>query len=492
MSFYRKETFRPLRHATMLEMNEFGVLDYVRHHDPTTRTEIARALGLSPASVSRIVGRLLADGIVTERGVGRSAAGRPRTLISFRRDAGSVIAVDVGGTRCRAAIADLAGSVLWEQDRPTHGGIDPFRNLLESISAARTEAARVGMPVVALGIGVPGIVDRDGIVSDAPNVGWSSFPLARALADAIDVPFVLENDVNLAALAHAWRGDGQLVDDFVTITIGTGTGAAVVSNGRLVKGRHDAAGEIAYLVLRAEDLRSAVRGSPGSFERLVSGPGLARRATELLESSTTPSALRQREVTPEAVLEAAAAGDAVARPVVDEVLDLLAMAVVALVGIVDPEVVILEGAVGRSLFPYLEDLAGRVRASVPDAPRIVVSCLGRDGTMLGAVAAALQLARQHLGPTSLFESFGMAVVVDHRAAAESAPSDTLAEAHGIAARSGVEPRPRANAPAFATSSPGVGTSPGRGGSRDIVGGDAPGGAPGAGRNAGPAPEEAGQ
>jgi DNA-binding MarR family transcriptional regulator len=96
----------------MLEINEFLVLDYVRDHGPTTRTDIARDLGLSAASVSRIVGRLVRDALVTETGTVRSPGGRPRTVVSFRRDAGAVIAIDLGGTRTHAALADLGGTIL--------------------------------------------------------------------------------------------------------------------------------------------------------------------------------------------------------------------------------------------------------------------------------------------------------------------------------------------------------------------------------------------
>src|SRR3989442_13129555 len=117
----------------MLEVNEFLVLDHVRANDPTTRTEIARALGLSAASVSRIVGRLKDDGLVTESGTATSPGGRPSTLISFRRDAGAVIAVDLGGTRCHSALADLAGTVVHEALRPARQKGDPFQTLVAPI-----------------------------------------------------------------------------------------------------------------------------------------------------------------------------------------------------------------------------------------------------------------------------------------------------------------------------------------------------------------------
>ena len=105
----------PLRHAEMLEVNEFLVLDFVRERGRTSRPEIGRALDLSPASVSRIVGRLLQTGLVVEGGRSPSDGGRPAGVDSFNRRAGAVIALDLGAASCHGVLADLAGDVLYEQ-----------------------------------------------------------------------------------------------------------------------------------------------------------------------------------------------------------------------------------------------------------------------------------------------------------------------------------------------------------------------------------------
>lgn len=397
----------------MLEVNEFLVLDYVRDHDPTTRTDIGRSLGLSAASVSRIVGRLRDDGLVREEGTRRSLGGRPRTIVTFRRDAAAVIAVDLGGTRCQAALADLAGTVLARDLRATRAGGDAFSTLLAAVETMRSEAVRLGVPVVALAVGVPGILDPEtGAARDAPYVDWEDFPVVDGLARAVDIPFVVDNDVNLAALAHAWRGDGRLVDDFVTFSVGTGTGAAIVSGGRLLKGRHNAAGELGNLIVRRELLGRPIIAGLGAFEASASGPGIAARARELIAAGR-PSTLAGTEITPEAVLDAAAAGDATALAAVGELLDDLAMAIVALVCVVDPDRVILEGGVGRSLGPYLDELVARIEPSVPSMPDIVVSHLDRDATVIGGVAAALELARRRTAPAAVMGAFSLTGVQGH-------------------------------------------------------------------------------
>ena len=405
VTFYQKERRVPVRHTTMLEINEFLVLDYVRENDPTTRTDIAAGLGLSAPSISRIIARLLADGLVVDAGTLRSVGGRPRALISFRRDAGAVIAVDVGGTRCHAVLADLSGTVLADDTRPTQSAGGSFATLLTSVEAMRDAAARRDIPVVALAVGVPGTLNPDsGVVTAAPYVGWDGYPLAEQLDLATDLPFVIDNDVNLAALAHAWRGDGRLVDHFVTFSIGTGTGAAIISGGRLLQGRNNAAGEVAYLVVRPEQLGRQVVDSLGAFESIVSGPGIAASAAARLASGGM-SVLGEAAITPETVFAAAAAGDEVGQAVVASVLDDLAMALVAVICVVDPELVILEGGVGRELGAYLDQLHARIAPSVPSPPRIAISGLGRDATVIGATAAALELARSRAAPAAVSGAF---------------------------------------------------------------------------------------
>ncbi len=413
-----------LRHAAMLEVNEFLVLDFVRDRAQTTRPEIARALGLSASSVSRIVARLIRGGLIVESAGSPEAPGRPRARIAFNRGAGAVIGVDLGGTKCHAALADLGGGVLHEVRRPTHAGGEPYATLLRAIREMEAEARRRGLPVLAIAVGVPAILDPDtGTAVSGPNVHWQGFAIVPRLAADVGAPVTVENDVNLAALAHAWRGDARQVNDFVTISIGTGIGAAVVANGRLVKGHRNGAGEIGYLALSADALRRGLRDGIGDFEERASGPGIARRATELLETTRDASALRGVEVTPAAIFQAATHGDPIAGRVIEETLDHVALALVAIGATLDPELIVIDGSVGRSLQPWLGALAERVAGRLWSAPRIVISSLAPDSTVIGAIAAALQSVRRQAAPASLFGVFDIGADAQERgfeAAAASA------------------------------------------------------------------------
>jgi glucokinase len=409
----------PLRHSAMLEVNEYLVLDFVRGRQRTSRPEIGRSLDLSPASVSRIVGRLLKAGLVVEDGSAPTSGGRPAAGIVFNPRAGAVLAVDLGAAECHGALADLAGNVLYTEVRPTRQHGTAFATLLAVVDELATQAREEGVVVAALAVGVPAIVDPEtGTGIAGPSVAWERFEISTSLRDHVDVPFLVENDVNLAALAQAWRGEGRQAKDFVTLHFGHGVGGAVVANGRLVKGHHHAGGEVGYLVLDRAQLGGAFSAGTGALESLVTRDAIIERyraaaglgASEPAGAAPGPGAAAGpgadgQPITLESILAGARDGRPAAEAIVEELLDLVLMAIVAVAAVVDPQLVILDGEVGRALEPFVERIEAGLQTSLPRPPRVVVSRLLGNSALTGAVAAALQLARERSAPTAFIEVF---------------------------------------------------------------------------------------
>jgi len=346
--------------------------------------------------VSRIVRRLLGQGLVTEEPGPSEGLGRHRDLLRFNRRSGAVIAVDLGGTKCHGALADLAGEVLDEDVRPTFAGGSPAQSLLASIGALREAAGRDGLPIRAVSVGIPAVINPDtGLVDAGPNVHWHGFDLNGLLSSQLSEPFVVENDVNLAGLGEAWRGGGTDTGCFVTLSLGTGIGAAIVLDGTVVRGRHNAAGEIGYLVTG----RAQLRGAPAAgLEGLISGGALTNRAKDLARARPERTSLDAGTITPALLFEAAAAGDPVARTVIRELVDQVAISVLAVTAVVDPDRVILGGSIGRALAPYLEQIDALVRRAAYRAPELLISTLGPNATVIGGIAAALALHRDTNAP----------------------------------------------------------------------------------------------
>jgi glucokinase len=385
-----------MERSSVTAVNEFLVLDAIRSAGQATRPQLGRSLGLSQASVSRIVRRLLAQGLVTEEPGPSDGVGRNRDVLRFNRRAGAVIAIDLGGTKCHGALADLAGDVVREDVRPTFADGSPARSLVSSISVLRAAAVADGLPVKAVSVGVPAVINPDtGLVDAGPNVNWHGFDLMGLLHDELDEPFVVENDVNLAGLGEAWRGGGAGIGSFVTLSLGTGIGAAVVLEGGLIRGRHNAAGEIGYLITGRSQLR---KRSATGLEGLISGTALVNRAQQLIKARPDRTRLDAGAVTPPLLFQSAAAGDPVARMVIGELVDQVAIAVAAVAALLDPHRVILDGSIGRALGPYLPKIDALVRRTTYRAPELTISALGPNATVIGGIAAALALHRESNAP----------------------------------------------------------------------------------------------
>ena len=386
-----------MERSSITAVNEFLVLDAIRSAGQATRPQLGTSLGLSQASVSRIVRRLLAQGLVIEEPGQSDGVGRNRDVLRFNRRAGAVIAIDLGGTKCHGALADLAGDVVMQDVRQTYADGSPAQTLIGSISVLRAGAAAEGLPVKAVSVGVPAVINPDtGLVDAGPNVNWHGFDLAGLLRKELSEPFTVENDVNLAGLGEAWRGGGAGAGSFVTLSLGTGVGAAVVLDGNLVRGRHNAAGELGYLVTGRSQLR---RGPAAGMEDLISGTALVRRAQHLIKARPERTALDPAAVTPALLFQAAAAGDPVARTVIGELADHVAITVAAIAALLDPDRVILDGSIGRALGPYLPRIEATVRRAAYRAPELMISALGPNATVLGGIAAALTLHRESSAPT---------------------------------------------------------------------------------------------
>jgi glucokinase len=380
--------------GNIAELNTFQVLDAIRSRGRVTRRQLGYELGLSNASVSRIVKRLLAAGLIAEEpGAGAGTVrGRIPGVLRFIGPPGGVIAVDLGGTRCHGALADLAGGVVAEDFRPAGEGSKAVGALLSCVAALEARAAELAMPVRAAVVGIPALIDpATGLATAGPNVHWQGLDLLGMLREHLTLPFEVDNDVNLGALGQAWRGAGRGAHSFVLISLGTGIGGAVVIDGHLIRGRHNAAGEVAYF-----PVGHGGTGGRTGFEDVASGTALRARASELIAAGR-PSSLSDGYAVAD-IFAAARYGDQVGGQVVGELVSHVAAAIAGVTALVDPERIILDGSIGRALEPWLEDVRSAVTAGVFRPPDIVISALGPNATVLGAIARAIAIVTELDGP----------------------------------------------------------------------------------------------
>ena len=219
----------------------------------------------------------------------------------------------------------------------------------------------------------------------APNLpGWGRTGLVEAVRAELGTNLSFENDVNLAAIGERWRGHGRDASSFVYLWVGTGVGMGLVLDGELYRGTHGAAGEIAYLPLGAADPHDRAIRRRGSFEETASAAAIVRSAQDL---GMAPP------LTPKKIFAAARKGDPLAAAAVEAEGARLALGIAAIAPVVDPELVILGGGIGGNGDLLVEPIELELRSISPFFPRIVVSELGGDAVLHGAVSTALDAAR---------------------------------------------------------------------------------------------------
>jgi glucokinase len=292
---------------------------------------------------------------------------RPPSPVPPTAVGGSLVGVDVGGTKVAAIVADAEGQPRGRAVRSMSGrpaAIDP---IVEAIDAA-LEAAQVGGNVpTAIGVGVPGRVDvATGVVRHATNLDWFDFPLGHDLAEAFGVPCAVENDVRLAAAGLLDHEAADGARSLAYVAVGTGIGAGLVLDGRLHRGERGMAGEIGHIIVEPDGVICPC-GQRGCLETVASGPAIARRAAAAAATGGTTLSSR-RELTAKTVYDAARAGDGVAVAIAGETGRVLARALAGLILTCDLERVLLGGGVAAAGQVFLRPILAELELMRADSP----------------------------------------------------------------------------------------------------------------------------
>src|SRR3954454_14991711 len=371
--------------------NERAVLEHLRSAGPSSRPDLARIAGLSKPTVSQALTNLQAAGLVRPVGPASPSLGRTAMLYEVDPTAGYVVGVDIGRGWIRVAAADLSGQIVARRDERnrTRGAAALVNAVGEVARGVVADAGLKWRSVAHTVVGGPGVFDPDSDrLRHAPNLpGWSRPGVMSSLRAALPPTVTLDNDANLAAVGERTYGSGRDARTFVYVSVGTGIGMGVIIDGELYRGVHGAAGEVGYLPLGAEEAGAASgRGARrrGILEEAASADAVVRTAKRLGMTGAT-SAKR--------VFSAARAGDELALAAVEAEANRLALVVGTVAAIVDPEFVLLGGGIGSNIDLLRPPLERRLAELTPLAPPIAEGELGQDAIVLGAVASALDTAR---------------------------------------------------------------------------------------------------
>ncbi|MCL2046490.1 MAG: ROK family protein [Oscillospiraceae bacterium] len=305
------------------------------------------------------------------------------------------IGIDLGGTNIAGALVDADGVIQKRFDAPTNASGGAFA-VLEGIMKVCQSLVAEDSPPLSIGIGVPGAVKGEtGDVIFTPNVPLSGLNIADYLRTGFSCPIYLANDANCAALGETLFGGAKDAQNVVFITLGTGVGSGIVLGGRLHTGVNDAAGELGHMVIAAGG-RECGCGRFGCWESYASATGLVLTANEFIGTHQESALSELSDVEAEKldgrlIFDAFRSGDSVAALVVDTYIEHLAVGVVNIINILEPDIICLGGGISNSWDVIAEPLQKAVDAEhfLRNAPgisqtRIVKATLGNDAGIIGA------------------------------------------------------------------------------------------------------------
>jgi len=348
--------------------NRSLVLQSLYRSGRVSRADLARSTGLTRVTISDLVAELIAEGLVVELGQRDDARpGKPAVLLDVDRSATQIIGVDLSEHAVfRGAVLDIDGRILDAVEIELGGsrGQDATEKVLTLVDRL---VALATAPVLGIGIGSPGIVDAEGTVAAAPNLGWADEPLQRLLARRTGLPVFVANDANVAVLAEHGFADAQ--GDMMLVKVGHGVGSGLLVAGALVFGSRFAAGEIGQVIVGTDEGPDAPYDREHSLEAWLAVPRLERR------------------------LAAAAAAGRPTEQVLREAGQRLGVALAPVVGALNLSELVLAGPEdlldGIVLEAFRETLRNRTMAGFHSGVTVRMTSQGRDIVLRGCVVMVL-------------------------------------------------------------------------------------------------------
>jgi predicted NBD/HSP70 family sugar kinase len=261
-----------------------SMFDLIRRADGLTRADLARLTGISRASISQRVDRLIESGLIREASDQPSGGGRPPSSLVFAGEVGVVLAADLGATHARLAVTDLAGNLLAElaEDLDVASGPGILDTVEEQFGELLRRAGRRPEEVHGIGVGVPGPVEFEaGRPVNPPLMpGWDGYSIPDRLRRGFDVPILVDNDVNIMAVGEYFT-NWSSKRDLLFVKVGTGIGCGIITEGQIYRGAQGAAGDIGHIRVDAEKETVCKCGNVNCLEAIAGGGALAQAASEL-------------------------------------------------------------------------------------------------------------------------------------------------------------------------------------------------------------------
>lgn len=374
----------------MKNMNTSVILNMIRCKGEISRIELAKATGLTAATVTNITSWLIDTGIVEECSVGVSTGGRKPVLLRLSAHSYYIASAYISPVSVQLAVADLNSNIIYRAHKAFDtSDISPEDCVSFIADELKGFSSQNPSPIVGLGVGVHGIADSsEGVIINAPILKWKNVPIKQMLKKATGLSVYAENDVRLMAIGEMWFGSANECDDFVLLYVGSGVGSAIISGGRLVRGVSDAAGEIGHSII---DLSGPICecGKRGCLQAHTGEAAMLRILHDNLDKTDilTPDSLCS-----DIISAYKNHGDKAATAVVENEIKYLSAAVLNITNLFNPAlIVVASGFDGFSevIVPQLASVPSYAITGKDSNCTIAASSLGSDAVLYGGIARVL-------------------------------------------------------------------------------------------------------
>ncbi|MDQ0231976.1 ROK family glucokinase [Metabacillus malikii] len=304
-----------------------------------------------------------------------------------------LVGVDLGGTTIKMAFINYYGEIIEKWEIPTDkSGKEITTDIAKAIDTKLSELGVSKDKLAGIGMGAPGPVDLDnGLIYETVNLGWKDYPLRDHLELETGLKAVVDNDANIAALGEMWKGAGDGAKDLICVTLGTGVGGGLISNGEVIHGVYGAGGEIGHITVVPEGGAPCNCGKTGCIETIASATGIVRVAKEKVATANEESILHKivesGEITSKDVFDAAEQGDYLAKEIIDYVTFHLGLMLANVANGLNPEKIVIGGGVSKAGEPLISKVNHYFNKfafpRVAKAATIKVATLGNDAGVIG-------------------------------------------------------------------------------------------------------------
>lgn len=299
--------------------------------------------------------------------------------------------VDIGGTTVKMGLFSTEGELFDKWEIKTHTenqGQAVLPDIAEAIFAKMHEKGINRNQVEGVGVGIPAPVNAAGIVKNTANLGWGYKEVKKELEELLGgIKVEAGNDANVAALGEMWLGAGRGQTNLIMVTLGTGVGGGVISNGKVLVGENGAGGEIGHICVNPHEKDKCGCGRSGCLEQYASATGITRLARIRLAADDADSMLRNGNISAKAVFDAVKEGDRIAVEIAEEFGRYLGHAMANLAVVTDPAVIVIGGGVskaGEILLPFVEKPFYEKAFFANQDTKFVLAELGNDAGICGA------------------------------------------------------------------------------------------------------------